>query len=66
MFDLPLSDASTQSLRDAVECLARTRRDALLLELSQLERMLCISPTTSELRREWRTAQPLKVRIMEG
>ena len=47
-----------EDLRDALLCLAQARREALLMELAQLERMLCVSPSTSELRREHRGAQP--------
>ena len=47
-----------EDLRDAVLELAFARRRALLQELADIERMLCVSPSTSELRREWRGARP--------
>lgn len=49
-----------EDLRDAVVCMAQARRRALLLELTQLEQLLCISPTTRDLRREqkkWRGSE---------
>ena len=62
----------TQTLRDAVQQLAQARREAILLELSQLERLLGTQPTTSELRRDWRSqrrgegGQDTAVRLREG
>lgn len=65
---MPLGDANTQQLRDAMESLARCRRDALLQELADLEHLLHITPTTSELRRAWRAsgAQAETVKLKEG
>ena len=46
-----------EDLQAALICMATARRNALLQELADLERLLSISPSTSELRREWRSGQ---------
>jgi hypothetical protein len=48
-----------EQLQDCLQALAKARREALLLELAELERLLEIAPSTSQLRREWRSQQPV-------
>ena len=55
---VPAAIINPEDLRDALACLLRARREALLFELAQIERQLGVSPSTSELRREHRGGQP--------
>jgi hypothetical protein len=58
---IPVAVINPEDLQNAIYLLANARREALLLELSQIERLLNVSPTTSELRRADR-AQSVRLR----
>ena len=50
--------------QEEISRMLRDRRDALLMELSGIERQLGVSPTTAQIRALWR-AQQVELQIHE-